>query len=154
MNMKRLFLLLGAAALLVTSSFAEETHDGNWWRAQHKEVRAGYVTGMTDGLYIGVAIFGKAVLEKLDITPNADVMDLLHKSPQGLFGDVKVGPIIDAIDRFYSDVRNRSIPSRKKTDENRNAFNAKRGSSVGMRHQRRLDQRWPCHSTGNATVRR
>ena len=111
MNMKRLFLLLGAAALLVTSSFAEETHDGNWWRAQHKEVKAGYVTGMTDGLYIGVAIFGKAILGKLDITPNADVMDLLHKSPQGLFGDVKVGPIIDAIDRFYSDVRNRSIPS-------------------------------------------
>jgi hypothetical protein len=112
MNMKRLFLLLGAAALLVTSSFAEGfTGDGNWWRSQQRVVKAGYVTGVTDGVYIGAAMLSKVILEKLKITPNADVMDLLHKSPRGLFGDVKVGPIIDAIDRFYSDVRNRRIPT-------------------------------------------
>jgi hypothetical protein len=107
-NLTVLALLIFSA---IMSSHAEEAPDGNWWRALQKEAKAGYVTGMTDGVYIGVAMLGKATLEKLDITPNPDVMDLLHKNPRGLFGDVKVGPIIDAIDRFYSDVRNRSIPT-------------------------------------------
>jgi hypothetical protein len=71
--MKRLLLTLGAAALLVTSSLAEENRDGNWWRAQKKAVKTVYVSGMIDGACIGGASLTKSMLAQDDIA----IKDLL-----------------------------------------------------------------------------
>jgi hypothetical protein len=123
MNMKRLFLLLGAAALLVTSSFAEGfTRDGNWWRSQQKQVKAAYVTGQIDGVHVGMAAFAKIMLTKEDIptkdflasfakdTPiNGDSDAALLTAIKRYFVGVKVEQVVDGLDRFYSDKSNRGI---------------------------------------------
>jgi hypothetical protein len=140
MNVKRLFLLLGAAALLLTSSFAEGfTRDGNWWRAQQKQLKTVYVSGMIEGACIGGASLTKSVLAQDDISikdllltkaistniifTKAEEDSLTKGGPDAtlvlvatvkllIAGDnpgARVERLVDGMDRFYSHLGNRVI---------------------------------------------
>jgi hypothetical protein len=91
----------------VTSSLADDSHDGNWWRAQKKVVKAIYITGMIDALYSGVGILTKDGLTKGTVAPG-DGADVLLTCAKG-FSAIKVERLADGLDRFYSDFRNRGI---------------------------------------------
>jgi len=92
-------------SVLVTSSLAEEDRDGNWWRTRRELDKAVYVTGMIDGVYIGTAILTKDIMTKGDPT----ALDSLTAGTKRLLVGVKVEQLVDGMDRFYSDFRNRGI---------------------------------------------
>jgi hypothetical protein len=91
--------------VLVTSTLAEEDRDGNWWRTRRVFDKAVYVTGMIDGVSIGTAILTKNIMTKGDPT----ALDSLATGTKRLLAGVKVQQLVDGIDRFYSDFRNRGI---------------------------------------------
>ena len=87
--------------LLVTSTLASEDRNGNWWRSQQKSVKAVYVVGMIDGVGTGEAILTKD-------GPTAALKAFTATADRLLVG-AKAEQLMDGMDRFYSDFRNRSI---------------------------------------------
>jgi hypothetical protein len=95
--------------LLITSILASEDRDGNWWRTRRGFDKAVYVTGMIDGVYIGTAILTKNILTRGDSKGDSTAVDSLTAGAKRLLVGVKVGQLVDGMDRFYSDFRNRGI---------------------------------------------
>jgi hypothetical protein len=99
-----LLLTLTAGLLCVTSSFADSavaTHDGNWWRAQLKQAKTAYVIGQWDGVCIVMAA------EMREFQSDVAPLTIAKR----YFASVNIAQIVDEMDQFYSDKRNRPIPT-------------------------------------------
>jgi hypothetical protein len=91
----------------ITSSFAR---DGYWWREQNGAVKAVYVAGMNEGADYAarLAQYVAKTTDKANL--GGKVVSNILMANQGLFnGDFTAKQLVDGMDRFYSDKRNRSI---------------------------------------------
>lgn len=106
-------LLLVISLLFIcppSSLAANDSRDGNWWREQDKILKLAYMTGFLDGIHLGnnFAMWdfmddpeSESCLKKVALSTSAYEDKYLLK--------VKVAQLVDGIDAFYSDYRNRSI---------------------------------------------
>jgi hypothetical protein len=80
--------------------------DGNWWRSFSKELRASYVVGVFDGMYLGHEFsYWKFIKEPLA----RKSVDSYYEFSQKYTSNVTSGQLADGLDSFYEDYRNRSI---------------------------------------------
>jgi hypothetical protein len=92
----------------VLSGNAENVqHEGNWWRSQMQSEKYHYTAGLFDGMTAGFNFieFGMSaqILFKTG-NPNS------HKTASKNYVHITGGQLVDGLDKFYSDYRNRSIP--------------------------------------------
>lgn len=94
-------LLVTFVFLLTTliAADAGEHHDGKWWLKQSALEKAIYTTGMMDGVYIGTSIVGH------------DGVAQFNRAADRLLEQKNTKQVVDGVDAFYHDFRNRNIPT-------------------------------------------
>lgn len=107
----QILLLICLLVTLPSLSTAEDgRRDGNWWNIQDQSARAAYIVGFFDGMTLGQRFsywsFAKnkkmnACLEK--------VLDSYTEYSSKYFNNVTNGQIVDGLNSFYADYRNRRI---------------------------------------------
>jgi len=111
-NIKVLFFLLLFIFFIVPSHTVagENRRDGNWWRGEDKYARITYVTGFFDGMDLGHRF------SYWEFTNKKELEDCIYKVITSYdnfcdkyFKNVTNGQIVDGLDSFYADFRNRSI---------------------------------------------
>lgn len=107
MNLRQMLLVVMAFLGAVSSGNAGNVkHDGDWWREQKQSAKYHYAAGLFDGMTVGVNFleFGMSaeILIKTE-TPNAD------NAAGQKFVHIGGGELVDGLDKFYSDSRNRTI---------------------------------------------
>jgi hypothetical protein len=97
-----------AVALIILTALAANTlpgvnfddRNGNWWNTRSKMEKAIYTLGMMDGVYTGGAILIKS---------GAQAVNGFNSDVERLFGKTNAAQLIDGMDRFYRDFRDRGI---------------------------------------------
>jgi hypothetical protein len=112
MNLKRsLFCVLLAAASVAV---ADEKHNGNWWIAQPPTAKAVYLQGYLDGLaeesssWTMDAAMASVVVPKVCHQPLTGMQKRVEEGNKR-FNDITYGQLIDGLNDFYADYRNRLI---------------------------------------------
>jgi hypothetical protein len=101
------YLLVCCAALAAD----ENRHDGTWWNRQSAGFRVLYILGFMDGMELGNRFSTPDSPEAAKGARDAGDPRATYKARVGhYFSNVTVGEISDALDAFYRDARNRSIP--------------------------------------------
>jgi hypothetical protein len=96
--MKSLSLILVGTAVCVSSlALSAESRDGRWWLKLSALEKAIYTSGMRDGVNVGEGI-----------SPDPE---LFTSRAAELLAKKNTKQLVDGIDHFYSDFRNRSIPT-------------------------------------------
>ncbi len=105
------FALMPAAYSKVDSSKADDNRrDGNWWINQPESGRGWYVLGFFDGMELGRSFSYWGILL-------ADKNDECLRKIQRSYGernlkymaDITAGQVVDGLNEFYKDYRNRRI---------------------------------------------
>ncbi len=116
MNLRKRLLLWAITLVfcvgLPFSARAEEHRDGNWWRDTAHMSKLAYMVGFFDGMELGHEFsYWHVKTEKGDVDMAA--YNRSHDSYRGLneefFSNVTSGQLVDGLDHFYEDYRNRSI---------------------------------------------
>jgi hypothetical protein len=98
MRLHELPLLAAWLLFLCLPSQAQSDFDGDFWIPKNQDVKLSYVVGFVDGRNDGINEAAEAVGTKID-DPR------LSK----LASEVTVGQIVDGVDEFYKDWRNRKV---------------------------------------------
>ena len=105
-----LFLVCVLFALPVLSAAEENRRDGNWWLEQDRLTRSLYVIGFFDGMDLGHNFSYWAFSKDKNM---ADCMikvgDSYAEYISKYFKNVTNRQIVDGLDSFYTDFRNRRI---------------------------------------------
>jgi hypothetical protein len=111
-----LFLLLSLGT--VTAHGETQSHNGYWWADSAENFKLGFATGyaiaMTDASDAAAfrclaAKNGGKVPEKY---PGDEVFTACSQSPEAMshnFGNIRVGQLVEGVDEFYKDFRNKNI---------------------------------------------
>jgi hypothetical protein len=103
---RRLILFLVAAVVLFSVNFCNAEgpkRDGNWWQTFPESAKVFYVAGLQDGLLIGHGFSDP-------LSPCAEQeLKTFQEQIKKYSANVSVKQIVDGLDRFYSDYRNRGI---------------------------------------------
>jgi hypothetical protein len=94
----------------MASGQTSERRDGNWWLGQSQSVKVHYFVGFLDGLQLGSnfsywGIIGKDPKASCSAEAVKSYSDLTAK----YLTDVTDGQLVDGVDDFYKDYRNRKI---------------------------------------------
>lgn len=106
---------LVATVLLVVAcglSDAQESsrRDGNWWRGEQRISKSTYVVGFFDGMELGRNFsYWKFANNKLAANSVALVNESYAEYVDKYFKNVSNVQLVDGLDVFYADFRNRSI---------------------------------------------
>jgi hypothetical protein len=95
-----LLLVTALSQLLCLPLHAQSDFDGDFWISKTHDIKITYVLGFVDGRNDGINDAAEAV--------GATVKDPRFSK---LSSEVTVGQIVDGVDDFYKDWRNRKIPS-------------------------------------------
>lgn len=110
--MKLVRFLLLCALMLVQPAFAQNARDGNWWRSLEQRTQRGYVLGVFDGMLLGHSFTTWKLAEDKN---SADALAKANAANQEYMTrylrNVSASQIADGLDEFYSDSRNRRIPT-------------------------------------------
>ena len=98
-----LVIAFSATVFAAGNSDALPDRDGKWWITITPLEKAIYTLGLMDGTEIGGAL--------LSPTESAEMPDFALRSKQ-FFGQVNVKQLVDGMDHFYKDFRNREIGTR------------------------------------------
>jgi hypothetical protein len=105
-------LLLTSFTILPTLATAEETRrDGNWWRKYDNLYKSAYIVGFFDGMDLGKNFSVWKIMED-EKNKNAcawNVLDSYDTYNLKYFKGVSNIQIVDGLNSFYDDYRNRSI---------------------------------------------
>jgi hypothetical protein len=82
--------------------------DGNWWRNLKDTSKVFFMTGFFDGMVMGNE-FSYWGVEKDDINTATNVASSYSKYADKYLTNVTSGQLVDGLDTFYSDFRNRRI---------------------------------------------
>lgn len=115
MQMKKIYRSILALALMfaaVSTVLAQDANrrDGNWWRDQTRLSQANYITGFFDGMELGHRFsIWKNVNDKKagDAVYRASIS--YEEYSRRFLGAVTAGQLVDGLNDFYADYRNRSI---------------------------------------------
>ncbi len=104
MNVARHFAATCAVVCIVSHALAGEfsDRDGNWWNTRSNTEKAIYTLGMIDG----VETAGAMLTQK-----SRSVSDDFESDFARLFVKTEVKQLREGMDRFYSDFRNRRVPT-------------------------------------------
>jgi hypothetical protein len=98
MRLQRLCLLAAFAPLLCITCHGQSQFDGDFWVPKSKDLKILYVVGFVDGRNDGINDAAKAL-----------GTDIYNPKISKLASNVTVGQIVDGLDEFYKDWRNRKI---------------------------------------------
>jgi len=109
--MKHLRIL---AFLVATSTaFGAESHrNGTWWLEQSPTIQLSYITGVFDGVNVGIRFSGGAFLDNSMESPGKALIAFYgscEKITHKYLAHVSSDQLADGLTAFYKDYRNRSI---------------------------------------------
>jgi hypothetical protein len=109
--MLQTLLLICVLFTLPSLTAAEENRrDGNWWRQQDRLTRSVYVIGFFDGMDLGHNFsYWNFVKDKKMNVCMAKVAESYANHSSKYFKNVTNIQLVDGLDTFYTDFRNRSI---------------------------------------------
>jgi|WetSurSiteA1Bulk_404760.scaffolds.fasta_scaffold06723_3 hypothetical protein len=88
----------------------DNRRDGNWWRGQDRLIRSAYIVGFFDGMDLGYNFSYWKFIQKKEM--NSCIIQM-HESyseySDKYFKNVSNSQLVDGLDSFYVDFRNRSI---------------------------------------------
>jgi len=106
---------IGAAAVIVAVPIRASADDliqnGNFWLTQTAASHIDYILGFTEGMQLGrnFAAWKWNPSSKDGATKMAAASNSFDTESQKYLTDVTVGQIVDGLNQFYSDFRNRNI---------------------------------------------
>lgn len=107
MNLRQMLLVVMVLLGTVLSGNAENVkHDGDWWRSQKQFAKYHYAAGLFDGTTVGFNFLEFGMSAEIFFKtggPNS------YKTTSQKHFHITGGQLVDGLDRFYSDYRNRSI---------------------------------------------
>ena len=108
---KRTALLAITLALVVGQAGAQSNRrDGTWWRGLSHDHKSAYVLGLLDGQHLGLNLAVEG-LETQDRVRGIATLEAAYDSSFDRYlKDVTNGQLVDGLDAFYGDARNRTIP--------------------------------------------
>ena len=104
-------LLICLLTIVPALSAAEENRrDGNWWRDQDRPTRSAYIIGFFDGMDLGYnfSYWGFAKDKEMKACMGKVVESYVDYNSK-YFKNVTNVQLVDGLDSFYADFRNRSI---------------------------------------------
>ena len=113
--MKKFLRQILLVILLITSStrvFAEDRRDGNWWMGIQQIGKVHYMIGLFDGSVLGGQFAYWDYAGAKDPASQAATQKALssfQKYSEKYMVNVTSGQLVDGVDAFYSDYKNRSI---------------------------------------------
>ena len=114
-NFKLKYQAAFALALLIICTLAsgdDDRRDGNWWRTQKRNARISYAVGFYDGITLGHNFSVWKYLSNGTKTEQDGVAQarksFVEYSRKYLY-NVTTGQLVDGLDNFYADYRNRRI---------------------------------------------
>ncbi len=108
----RILTLISLTVLTSVSALADENRrDGNWWLNQPETVQAVYAVGFFDGVDLGhhFSIWKYANNKKSRETWIPLANKSFNEYTEKYLNNVTSGQLIDGLNSFYSDYRNRRI---------------------------------------------
>jgi hypothetical protein len=104
-------LLICLVIILPALPVAEENRrDGNWWREQDRPTRSAYIIGFFDGMDLGYNFsYWSFVKDKEMNACMGKVVQSYGDYSSKYFKNVTNVQLVDGLDSFYTDFRNRSI---------------------------------------------
>lgn len=84
-------------------------HDGNWWRTLTSDMRIMYAGGFVDGMELGNVYSYESPLTTQNQGAFLQATQSYEKNTKRYFGNATVGQVIDGLNTFFDDYRNRSI---------------------------------------------
>jgi len=115
--MKTIVLLFSSIILIVlpTNAIQEDIpHDGYWWDNVSNSLKLGYVIGLADGYETCYSLFND-LFWQADSISESDYYNILNEYAQYVTTllyrttDITYGEMVEGLDRFYGDQRNRGI---------------------------------------------
>jgi hypothetical protein len=98
MRVQRFYLLATFVPLLCITSFGQSQFDGDSWIPKLQDAKILYVVGFVDGRNDGINDAAEAL-----------GTDIYNPKISKLASKVTVGQIVDGVDEFYKDWRNRKV---------------------------------------------
>jgi len=98
MRVQRFCLLATFVPLLCITSYGQSQFDGDFWIPKHQDAKLVYVIGFVDGRNDGINDAAEALGS-----------DIYNPKISKLASKVTVGQIVDGVDEFYKDWRNRKV---------------------------------------------
>jgi hypothetical protein len=113
-EMKRLpFALILLSVLAVYVQAQAERRDGNWWVGETPDVKLNYAVGFFDGMKLGYNFSYWGMTKESDKKVMTPCMSDVNKSysdySDKYFSNVTNDQLVDGLDNFYKDYRNRKI---------------------------------------------
>ena len=107
---RKTLLALLAVLLASAQAFAADRHDGNWWNSQKWESHVDYVVGFMDGMDLGenFATWRGVKNGTWEDWANKGIVSYEYYVATYL-KNITVKQLIDGMDDFYKDFRNRSV---------------------------------------------
>jgi hypothetical protein len=107
-RMKRLWLVLVLLFAVTSSTYAEDNRrDGNWWREQPQSDKLAYMVGFFDGIGLGRLFTYWHNIDDKNCSPK--IIDSFQFYSDKFLKDVTNSQLVDGLDVFYKDYRNRKI---------------------------------------------
>ena len=111
--MKRLLIVLSflLLALPICLHAQRERRDGNWWNGESRDGKLSYITGFFDGMELGheFSYWGMKTTDKGPSSCMGDTVASYEEYGNKFFSNVTNSQLVDGVDNFYKDYRNRSI---------------------------------------------
>lgn len=112
--MKHLAIILTLVSVLPTYLCAQgERRDGNWWVGQTSDAKLNYAVGFFDGMDLGYRFSFWGIdnfqTKKTVTTCISDVNKSYNAYTAKYFSNVTNEQLVDGLDNFYKDYRNRRI---------------------------------------------
>ncbi|MGA9966505.1 MAG: hypothetical protein WBQ10_15000 [Terriglobales bacterium] len=108
-----LFALILLSVLSVYVQAQAERRDGNWWVGETPNVKLNYAVGFFDGMKLDYNFSYWGMTKESDKKAMTPCMSEVNKSYSDYsakyFSDVTNDQLVDGLDNFYKDYRNRRI---------------------------------------------
>jgi hypothetical protein len=87
-----------------------QRRDGNWWMTQSEVVKLNYVVGFFDGMQLGRDFSYWGIIDENKNDPAvSQVGSSFSKYTKKYMSNVTSSQLVDGLDKFYGDYRNRRI---------------------------------------------
>ena len=104
--MRLAYLLLLLFALSSFNAKGEDRRDGNWWRGHDRQTKVAFVTGFFDGMALGNKF---SYWRQANAASSAEATKSYNAMVAQYLSNVTSGQLVDGLEGFYGDFRNRRI---------------------------------------------
>jgi hypothetical protein len=107
--MRQILFCLLVSISIVQTGFAENRRDGNWWNSLDDDFKYSYIVGIYDGLLLGNNFSLWGISSKTDCDCVSEAISSFYDYNHTYMSNVTNGQIVDGLNEFYKDFRNRRI---------------------------------------------